>query len=654
MQYINNYTTAKIKSQINKDGGEVGKWNNFNNAPSYIQGIHTGKMLEDISAEKLSTLISGIPTPWARAKLFKFAFFTIASPDPNINTEGLMQFYNMLHAEWKGMMAVIALYPDRIRFSDPVHMNVRGEDYDIASAFGRMLFNDKDIWSNQDDLAKNPDAQPFIQLIYYRDHLIGGTSPLTGCFTGVDYSKLGNDASDISWYRQGKFEDPTNSLTPEELQKVYLFVKNMNKNQQAFEQKINSLRDNKPLIDLSGFKTVSRKWEEELKNKGQGRLREIGPVAQYGNLSVPYSVLFSSDVPVYMKPDFTFTYTNEGDYKKIGNIQDLLSKDKYVVGWFENASATSATYAPGATIDITSNPVLYAVWEPITITVTLNAGSGAFSDSSTEKVIEIAYGSSDDLTSEYIPSLSGYNFGGWEQDGSAVYDENGNFVYSAGYWNFTSNKTLTAVWTEIPTYSATFNVNYPDGVSSGVVGMPENVVDSVSESVVPSSPSLDGYIFLGWFENGVKVEKLIDKGAMQFVPYAGLRFMSVDTDEYSANYLGKEAFNYSADRQNIWLLPVGVSFRQENVYDSGWVVTPKVDLSYIWAFGDTENEMTVRTPDVAEAARLGYTVMNDGSFLGSIGLEAEKGDWTFGVAYSYQKSSDSRSDRWYVDAKYSF
>jgi len=153
---------------------------------------------------------------------------------------------------------------------------------------------------------------------------------------------------------------------------------------------------------------------------------------------------------------------------------------------------------------------------------------------------------------------------------------------------------------------------------------------------------------------GVKVEKLIDKEAMQFVPYAGLRFMSIDTDEYSANYLGKEAFNYSADRQNIWLLPVGVSFRQENVYDSGWVVTPKVDLSYIWAFGDTENEMTVRTPDVAEAARLGYTVMNDGSFLGSIGLEAEKGDWTFGVAYSYQKSSDSRSDRWYVDAKYSF
>lgn len=105
-----------IKSQVDKNGGEVRKWNNFNNAPSYIQGIHTGKMLEDMSAEKLGTLISGIPTLWARAKLFKFAFVTIAAPDPNIDTEGLMQFYNMLYSEWKGLIAVIALYPDRMFF----------------------------------------------------------------------------------------------------------------------------------------------------------------------------------------------------------------------------------------------------------------------------------------------------------------------------------------------------------------------------------------------------------------------------------------------------------------------------------------------------------------------------------------------------------
>ena len=329
-----------IKSQVDKNGGEVGKWNNFNNAPSYIQGIHTGKMLEDISAEKLGSLISGIPTPWARAKLFKFAFSTIASPDPNINTEGLLQFYHMLCAEWKGLMAVIALYPDRIHFSDPVYMNVNGPDYDIASAFGRMLFDEKDIWSNQDDLAKNPDAQPFIQLIYYRDHLIGGTSPWTGCFTGVDYSskEMQQDATDISWYRQGKFEDPQAFLTPEEIQKVYLFIKNLNQNQQKFEAKINSQRKGNLKVDIDGFKAISREWAKELNQQAHGNLREVGPVAQYGNLSEPFACLFKCDVPVYMKPDYTFTYFNSDNYTVIGDIQGLLSKDNFVVGWSEEAN----------------------------------------------------------------------------------------------------------------------------------------------------------------------------------------------------------------------------------------------------------------------------------------------------------------------------
>lgn len=30
---------------------------------------------------------------------------------------------------------------------------------------------------------------------------------MTGVFTGVSYASLGDDASDINWYRDGKFED---------------------------------------------------------------------------------------------------------------------------------------------------------------------------------------------------------------------------------------------------------------------------------------------------------------------------------------------------------------------------------------------------------------------------------------------------------------
>ncbi len=52
-----------IKSYTTKTTGTQGKWNELDDAPSYIQGIETGKILEGITADKLSALISGVPTP---------------------------------------------------------------------------------------------------------------------------------------------------------------------------------------------------------------------------------------------------------------------------------------------------------------------------------------------------------------------------------------------------------------------------------------------------------------------------------------------------------------------------------------------------------------------------------------------------------------
>ena len=326
-----------IKSYTDLATGITGSWNELNMASTYIQGIQTGKILDDVTADKIGALISGVPTPWARAKLFKFALATLNNPDPNIGASGLTQYYEMLHGEWRGLIALLALHSDRIRFSAPVVMDVKGGDYDIASAFGRMLFNDRDIWSNQDQLGRDPDAQPFIHLIYYRDHLVGGTSPLTGCFTGVNYTNLGGVASDISWYRNGKFEDPMPFLTPDERQKLYLFVRNMNKNLDDFERKVNSFRSEEQAVDISGFKGMSRKWEREILQGSSTKLKDKGPIPCYDQLSCPFSILFDSAVPVFMKPDFTFTYDDGIGYEQIGDIQNLLSKDSFVVGWAEDA-----------------------------------------------------------------------------------------------------------------------------------------------------------------------------------------------------------------------------------------------------------------------------------------------------------------------------
>lgn len=323
-----------IKSYTSLTTGTLGSWNNLTMASSYIQGVRTGKILEDANAEQIAGLISGVPTPWARAKLFKFAFSTLANPDPAIDQDGLTLFYEMLYNEWKGLIALMALYQDRIEISKPVIMDAKGEDYDIASAFGRMLFSDKDIWSNPDELMEDPDAKPYIHLIKYKGQLIGGTSPLTGVFTAVDYSQL-RGAADVKWYRNGKLEDPLPFLSQEQIKKLFLFVKNMNNNLDAFEKKINLFRDEDRQISLNGLKTVSWKWEDSIRQNSREILPEKGVIPSYRLLS-PFSVLFCSSVPVYMDKDGKFTYNAGEGFLKIGDIQNLLSSDGYIVGWAED------------------------------------------------------------------------------------------------------------------------------------------------------------------------------------------------------------------------------------------------------------------------------------------------------------------------------
>ena len=154
------------------------------------------------------------------------------------------------------------------------------------------------------------------------------------------------------------------------------------------------------------------------------------------------------------------------------------------------------------------------------------------------------------------------------------------------------------------------------------------------------------------FTVGVRAEKLYTEGSTQIVPYTGLRYYSVDPDSYTAYYDGAKFGEYDADRQNIWTLPVGVSLRNETVTENGWKIVPQANVAYIWAFGDTDNSFDLNTG--SGVSTLDYTVMDSGSWLGSLGIEAGKDDWNFGVGYSYQKGSHAEANKWFVNVEYSF
>ena len=98
-------------------------------------------------------------------------------------------------------------------------------------------------------------------------------------------------------------------LSPDQLQKLYLFVKNMNGNLDAFENKVNQFRQDEQRVNIDGFKSMSRDWESEILQKAHGNLRNMGPIPTYGALSCPFNVLFCSDVP-HPLPNQVHNYQN--------------------------------------------------------------------------------------------------------------------------------------------------------------------------------------------------------------------------------------------------------------------------------------------------------------------------------------------------------
>ena len=324
-----------IKSTDGTKSNPEGRWYVHDQIKPFIQGVIAGDL--DIN-QVSSTLISGVPTPWARAKLFWFAFDYLQRQDANITTSGLIDFYGILKDEWKGIMALIALFPDRVSFSEPIYLDPKESNlFELTGAFGRMLLDDADIWTDQVSMQRNPDELPYVQLLYYYGQVVGSISPFSVIFPAVDYGNLKN-VSDIGWYRNGKFEDPMKFLDKDKTQKLYLFLKNINGNFAEYEENVNISRPHNKL-DLSGLKSYLRKWQKDIELKESG-LQKNGTVAKYSNLRMPYKNLLASFQKVYQLYSGEFTFDRPADASlikaELSDLQNILKEDKKIVGWYES------------------------------------------------------------------------------------------------------------------------------------------------------------------------------------------------------------------------------------------------------------------------------------------------------------------------------
>ncbi len=319
-----------IKSSAGTKENTQGVWHSFDQATPYIQGIQTGDLVENIDAEILNSMISGLPNVWSRAHIFGYAF-KYTQKDANIETSGLIKFYETLVREWKGMIALMALFPDRITISDPIEINPdKLEDlYNIPNAFGRMLFDDGDLWSKPEELKKTRIIKPFIQLIYYNNTLIGASSPYSLVFSAIDYDNL-SSTGDIPWYRNGKFDDPLEfgNLNNDQVQKLFLLVNNLVKKLPKFEEKLKTNRNGKEPLSLSALFLFLRNWLEEIRTKGYG-IVEQGALDAELVFAQPFTDLFHIKQNLYLS-NGRYSYLEENNKGIIIDIQKIFLQDDFI------------------------------------------------------------------------------------------------------------------------------------------------------------------------------------------------------------------------------------------------------------------------------------------------------------------------------------
>lgn len=202
-----------------------------------------------------------------------------------------------------------------------------------------------------------------------------------------------------------------------------------------------------------------------------------GPRVYGAPLSVTYNGQSNTSGSV---PVDSSTYLRNGSVVVLGNTGTLARTGYTWGGWTVSSNGSGTVYSGGETYTLSStNLVLYAKWNPNTLTVTYNSNSGSSVTSGS-----VLTGGS--LSAPTAPTRAGYDFAGWSSsDGGAAL----NFPYSPPN---TGNFTLYARWTA-KTLAVTYDAQGGSQVTAGSTSTGSGI------SVSPGTPTRSGYSFNGWF-----------------------------------------------------------------------------------------------------------------------------------------------------------
>lgn len=252
--------------------GELDNWSPLGDISVFIKNIIT----PDINKKtNIGQLVSGIPTAFARVDLFKTALDHLSANSDSATANNLIGYYSKLVDEWKGLIACMALDYAHISvrridltYSDGNDIDKTANVYEPKGAFGNMLLRRRNRWCDQ-NLTSNQTAVPYINVIKYRNQVVGATAPECLLFTSTGYAC---EASvDLPWVdvQTGKFTDPLNSpMSPLQIAQLHAYISHILSGLDAVGVYYSNLPDGEG-VDYTSIRTVLESWKEEVENRAE-------------------------------------------------------------------------------------------------------------------------------------------------------------------------------------------------------------------------------------------------------------------------------------------------------------------------------------------------------------------------------------------------
>lgn len=250
--------------------GSLDNWSPLGNTSVFIKNIITPSLSKRTN---VGQLVSGIPTAFARVDLFKTALDHVATNGSEVAANNLLAYYSQLVDEWKGLIACMALDYAHISvkkielsYSDGKDVAKTANVYEPKGSFGNMLLRRRNRWCDQ-NLADNQTAVPFINVIKYKNTVVGATAPESLLFTSTGYQCTASEEYPWIEVRTGKFTDPLKSpMKPMQVAALHAYVSHILNGLGDAEEYYASLPAGEG-VDYTSIRTLLSSWKQEIEGR---------------------------------------------------------------------------------------------------------------------------------------------------------------------------------------------------------------------------------------------------------------------------------------------------------------------------------------------------------------------------------------------------